>query len=422
MNRSADEALRARALKVIPNGMYGHESTRLLPALYPQFFSKAEGAYIWDADGNRYLDFMCAYGPSLLGYRDERVEAAARAQTALGDTLTGPSPLLVDLAETLVEMVDHADWAIFCKNGTDATTMAMSVARAQTGRKVVLLAAGAYHGAVPWCTPIPAGVVPEDRAHLRYYTYNDVESLEKAVTEAGDDLAAIFASPFKHDAFIDQELPDPAYARRARELCDAAGAKLIVDEVRAGFRLARGSSWTSLGVQPDLSAWGKCFANGHPISALLGNDSCRDGAGQIYATGSFWLSAVPMAAAIETLRIIRETDYLEHTVHLGNRWREGLDAAAARHGYALRQSGPVQMPQILFAEDPDFRTGYAWGEEMLKRGVYVHPWHNMFLCAAMTDADIDFALEAAEAAFAALEARQPSLEPHPVLVAMFGAH
>lgn len=421
MNRVQDAALRARALKVIPNGMYGHESVRMLPDSFPQFFSKAEGAYIWDADGNRYLDYMCAYGPSLLGYRDERVEAAARAQAALGDTLTGPSPLMVELAETLVSMVEHADWAMFCKNGTDATTMAMSSARAQTGKRVVLVAQGAYHGAAPWCTPIPAGTVAEDRAHVRTYVYNDVASLEAAVTAAGDDLAAIFASPFRHDAFIDQEAPDPAYARRARDLCDETGAMLIVDEVRAGFRLARGSSWSELGVQPDLSAWGKCFANGHPISALLGSDSCREGAGSIYATGSFWLSAVPMAAAIETLRIIRETDYIEHTVALGERLRAGLDAAAAKHGFTLRQTGPVQMPQIMFADDPDFRVGYGWAEEMLARGIYMHPWHNMFLCAAMTEADIDTTLAVADEAFAGVAARRAALEPHSILVMLAAA-
>ncbi|MCH7627429.1 MAG: aminotransferase class III-fold pyridoxal phosphate-dependent enzyme [Proteobacteria bacterium] len=418
MNRAIDQALRERALKVIPNGMYGHESVRLLPASFPQFFSKGEGAYIWDADGNRYLDFMCAYGPSLLGYRHPQVDAAARAQLEKGDTLTGPGPVMVELAETLVGMIDHADWVMFCKNGTDATTMAMSTARAQTGKRVVLVAQGAYHGAAPWCTPIPAGVVAEDRAHIRTYIYNDCASLEQAVAAAGDDLAAIFASPFRHDAFTDQELPDPAYAKLARALCDRTGAKLIVDEVRAGFRLARGSSWDALGVKPDLSAWGKCFANGHPISMLAGADSCREGAGSIYATGSFWLSAVPMAAAIETLRIIRETDYLEHSVRLGDALRAGLAEAATRHGFTLRQSGPVQMPQILFADDPDFRTGYAWVEELLVRGIYMHPWHNMFLCAAMTEGDIDMALAAADEAFAAVRARIDTLEPHPVLVAM----
>jgi glutamate-1-semialdehyde 2,1-aminomutase len=309
-----------------------------------------------------------------------------------------------------------------CKNGTDATTMAMMVARAQTGRRRILVADGAYHGAAPWCTPVPAGVVAEDRAHIRHYRYNDIASLEAAVADAGPDLAAIYAAPFKHDAFQDQALPDPAYANRARELCDETGALLIVDDVRAGFRLIRDCSWELVGVRPDLSSWGKSFANGHPISALLGADSARAGAAAIYATGSFWFSAVPMAAALETLRILRETDYLEHMVRLGTALRTGLDTVAAAHGFTLRQTGPVQMPQILFADDPDFRTGFGWATEMLREGVYVHPWHNMFLCAAMTDADIAFALEAADRAFARLARTRTTLQPHPIVQALTAAH
>ncbi len=148
----------------------------------------------------------------------------------------------------MTAMVSHADWAMFCKNGTDATPMALMVARAHTRRKTVILAKGAYHGAVPWCAPRPAGSSPEDRAHQILCDYNDVASLEAAVAQAGDDLAAIFAAPFKHDAFIDQAVPDPAYARRARELCDQTGALLVVDDVRAGFRIARDCSWSSVGV------------------------------------------------------------------------------------------------------------------------------------------------------------------------------
>lgn len=417
-----DDALRARAKQVIPNGMYGHESTRLLPPSYPQFFRRADGAYLWDYDGNRYLDFMCAYGPNLLGYAHPRVDEAARVQLDLGDTMTGPSAVMVELAETLVSMVSHADWAMFCKNGTDATTMAMTVARAQTGRRRILVAEHSYHGAAPWCTPVRAGIVVEERAFISSYTYNDTASLEAAVAAAGDDLAAVFATPFKHDSFEDQALPDPAYARRARELCDATGAKLIIDDVRAGFRLARDCSWELVGVRPDLSAWGKSFANGHPISALLGSDNCRRGAGAVYATGSFWFSAVPMAAAIETLRLIRETDYLERTIVLGDQLREGLHAAAAEHGFSLRQTGPVQMPQVLFDDDPDFRFGFAWAEEMLARGVYVHPWHNMFLCGAMDADDIDFAIDAARGAFAAVRDTHDTIQPHPLMSFVLADH
>ena len=221
----------------------------LLPDSYPQFFARGSGAHIWDVDGRKYLDFMCAYGPNLLGYAHAGIDAAYAAQLAKGDALTGPTALLVELAEAFTGMVTHADWALFCKNGTDATSMAMVTARAHTRRKVIVLAKGAYHGAAPWCVPRPIGTTKEDRANQIFCAYNDIASLEAAVAQAGDDLAAVFAAPFKHDAFVDQKEPDPAYAKRARELCDQTGALLVVDDVRAGFRVARDCSWSAIGVR-----------------------------------------------------------------------------------------------------------------------------------------------------------------------------
>lgn len=407
---SKDTALRERAMAVIPNGMYGHQSVMLLPDDYPQFFDRAQGAYLWDVDGNRYVDFMCGYGPNLFGYGHAAIDQAYVERMKQGDTMTGPGQAMVELAEALTAQVSHADWAMFCKNGTDATTMAMMIARNFTQKKTIVLAKGAYHGAAPWCTPLKNGTTPADRANQVFYTYNDVESLEAAVREAGSDLAAIFAAPIKHDAFIDQELPDPEYARRARELCDEHGALLIVDDVRAGFRLARDCSWSLVGVKPDLSTWGKAIANGHPISALLGADVARFAAATIYATGSFWFSAAPMAASLATLKLIRETDYLERTIALGERLRTGLDEVAGLHGFGLRQTGPAQLPLIMVDDDPTGAKGYFWNNALLKRGVYFHPWHNMFITSAMTDGDIDHAVEAADDAFKLLKAAGP-LEP-----------
>jgi glutamate-1-semialdehyde 2,1-aminomutase len=407
---SKDKALRERAQAVIPNGMYGHQSVMLLPDDYPQFFARAQGAYLWDVDDNRYIDFLCGYGPNLFGYAHAGIDRAYFDRARLGDTMTGPGEAMVLLAEAMTAQVSHADWAMFCKNGTDATTMAMMIARNHTKKNTIVLARGAYHGAAPWCTPVKNGVTAADRANQIFYEYNDVESLEAAVRAAGADLAAIFASPIKHDTFVDQELPDPAYARRARELCDEHGALLIVDDVRAGFRLARDCSWSLVGVKPDLSSWGKAIANGHPLSALLGADVCRFAAATIYATGSYWFSAAPMAAALATLQLIRETDYLERTIALGERLRAGLDESAGRHGFGLRQTGPAQLPLIMFEDDPTSAKSYFWNNALLKRGVYFHPWHNMFICAAMTEADIDQALEAADEAFAALGQAGP-LEP-----------
>jgi glutamate-1-semialdehyde 2,1-aminomutase len=172
--------------------------------------------------------------------------------------------------------------------------------------------------------------------------------------------------------------------------------------VRAGFRLHPGGSWETVGVRPDLSAWSKAIANGHALAAVTGTDAWREAASRIFVTGSFWCTAVPMAAAVATLDRLEELDAIPHMERLGQRLRAGLDALAARHGIGLRQSGPVQMPLFLFEEDPEFRKGFAFCRAALEPGAYLHPRHNMFLCAAHTEADMDRVLEAAEAGFRAI--------------------
>lgn len=415
---ASDRALRERAAEVIPGGMYGHQSVAMMPEDFPQFFVRAEGTRITDADGNEYIDFLCGYGPNLLGYGHPDIARVVAEQQARIDTATGPSPLIVDLAETMVRMISHADWAMFCKNGSDATTMALMCARAYRGRRKVLVARNAYHGSMPWCTPRPAGVVAEDRAHLIYFDYNDPQALTEAARQAGDDLAGIFAAPFRHDTFADQSLPDAEYATTARRLADEQDALLIVDDVRAGFRVGRDCSWESVGVRPDLSCWGKVLGNGQPISALLGNDRARLAARSIFATGSYWFSAVPMAAALETLRLVRETDYLEHMTDIGTRFRDGLGAQARDFGFALRQTGPVTLPMVLFEDDHDFRLGYGFCRAAMKQGVYFSPYHNMFTNAAMTLQDIAQTLDATGAAFEHLKRNRDSLKPNAAVAAL----
>jgi glutamate-1-semialdehyde 2,1-aminomutase len=406
--QTADAALRARAALVVPGGMWGHLNAARLPEGYPQFFASAEGCRIRDVDGREYIDFMCSWGPVLLGHRHPQVEAAAQAQAERGDCLNGPGEVMVDLAEDFVALVPHADWAMFQKNGGDATTACVTIARAGTSRRKVLVARGAYHGALPWCSPSVAGVTSEDRAHLVHFDYNDVASLHAAVTEAGGDLAAILVTAFRHDYGRDLELPTAEFATAARAACDAAGAALIIDEVRAGLRIDIRGSWEALDVRPDLSAWSKAIANGHALAAVAGNDRFREAATKVFVTGSFWCGAVAMAAARATLRIARETDVPGHINAMGLRLRAGLAALAEAHGIAIRQSGPPQMPSMLFDADPDVRKGRAFCSAALRHGAFFHPQHNMFLSAAHRAEDIDEALEAAEQGFRAvleLEAR-----------------
>lgn len=402
---SGDAALRERAARVIPGGLWGHMRVQGLPVGYPQFFTRAEGCRLWDADGREFIDFMCSWGPIVLGHQDAEVEAAAAAQRRAGDTMNGPAPVLVELAETFTAMVAHADWVLFAKNGTDATTVCVTTARAATGRRKLLVARGAYHGAAPWCTPNPAGVTPEDRTHLLHFRYNDIASLEQAAAEAGDDLAAVLVSPFRHDYGVDQELPQPGFARAARALCDRSGAALILDEVRAGARIDLAGSWEPLGVRPDLAAWSKAIANGHALAAVTGTDRFREAASSIFVTGSFWCGAVAMAAALATLRKLRAVDGIAHMQAMGLRLRDGLARQAAAHGFRIRQSGPPQMPMLLFDDDPEAALGSAFCALALQQGVYLHPKHNMFLGVAHRPQDIDQALDATDRAFAALARR-----------------
>lgn len=398
-----DSALRRRARRVIPGGMWGHMNAANLPEGYPQFFARAEGCRLWDVDGNEYVDFMCSYGPVVLGHHHPEVEEAARRQEALGDCMNGPAEVMVELAERVVEMIAHADWVQFQKNGTDATTVCVMLARAGTGRRKILVARGAYHGAAPWCTPSLAGVTAEDRAHLIHFEYNDTASLDAAATQAGDDLAGIIVSAFRHDVGRDQELPTHAFARRCREICNRTGAALIVDDVRAGFRLNLAGSWENVGVRPDLSAWSKSIANGRALAAVTGNDRFRDAATKIFTTGSFWCEAVPMAAAVATLDVLKRDAAPARMEKTGTMLREGLDSLSRKHGVPIRQTGPVQMPLVLFEDDAENRKGRAFCGAALRAGAYFHPRHNMFLSAAHTEADIGRALEAAEAGFTAVE-------------------
>ena len=397
-----DVGLRARAAAVIPGGMYGHMSTRLLPPGYPQFMRSAQGARIVDVDDREYVDLMCSYGPVIVGHRNPEVERAVAAQAAAGDCLNGPTERMVELAEKLVATVHHADWAMFAKNGTDATTLCCTIARAATGRRKILVASGAYHGASPWFTPIPAGTTPEDRVNFVPYQYNDLASVRAAADPVAGDLAAVLTSPFKHDAGIDQEMVDPAFAEGLRALCDESGAALILDDVRCGFRLHHGGSWEPIGVAPDLSAWSKAIANGYALAAVLGGERYREAAASIFATGSFWFSSIAMAASLATIDVLEREAAVPHMVRMGTALREGIGAQAARCGFDIRQTGPVQMPFLSFVGDRDHAIAGRFCELALYHGVYLHPRHNWFISAAMTDLDLSMALDGTDKAFSEL--------------------
>ena len=401
-----DLQLRARAQRAFPAGVYGHMKSAHLSPAHPQFFARADGGRLWDVDGNEYIDFMCGYGTNLLGYNHPKVDEAARRQQALADCTTAPSPLMLELAETFTDIVAHADWTMFAKNGSDATTICVMTARAQTGRHTILVADGAYHGADAWCrTPGVVGVTDGDCANKLSFTYNDIESLNAAVDQAGEDLAAIIVTPYKHDVIAgeDQQWPTQAFAQTVRTLCDQKGAALILDDVRCAFRFSTGSTWETIDVLPDLCAMSKSVANGYALSVVTGNDMYRQGASQIVTTGSFWFASVAFAASLATIAAIEEEGVIDTIASSGELLRNGLNELASSYNVTLRQTGPVQMPLILIDDDPTWEKNKFFCHQAVLRGVYLNPWHNMFVCAAHDQDTIQEALNRMAGAFETLK-------------------
>lgn len=394
------DALLHRARQVVPNAMYGHQDARGLWPGAPQFVSRTAGSRIWDADGHEYIDLLCSWGPIIHGYQHPRIEAAVDRQRKICDTANGPSEHFVALAEKLVDLVEHADWAMFAKNGSDVTTLCLTIARAHTGKGTILVEQGTYHGALPWCNPDKTGVLPSDRAGLAYYAYNDLASVERLVAEHSGDLAGIIVAPFRHDpAGSDLELVDPAFAAGLRRICDENGAVLILDEVRTGLRMSLGGSWEQYGVRPDLSSWSKAIGNGYPVAAVLGAEWLREAAGSFFVTGTFWFSAVPMVAALTSLTMLEEDDGVAQMFARGDQLVSGLRAQAASHSLPVTITGPVTMPYMSFVGETNHELTLAWSAECAARGVYVHPKHNWFMSTALTETDVDTVLQATDGAF-----------------------
>ena len=293
----------ARATKVIPSGVYGHlgpaEGCFIPIEAYPLFSDHAQGSYFWDVDGNRFIDYMCAYGPNVLGYNDPDVDEAARKQMERGNCTTSPSTVMIDFAELLVDTVNTADWAFFAKNGNDVTTMAVMTARAYTHKKKIIFFKGYYHGIAPWTQKIDyAGILEEDVCNNIYVDWNNIEQLEEVFEKYRGDIAAVIGQPYMHGNFADNEFPKEGFWQRVRELCNEQDAVLIIDDVRAGFRMDIAGSDHYFGFEADLICFCKALANGYNVSALCGKDFLKNTVSGLSYTGSYWMSAVPFAAGI----------------------------------------------------------------------------------------------------------------------------
>lgn len=399
----------ARAVKVIPGGVPGHlgpsEGCFIPRSAYPLFSERAEGTRFWDVDGNEYIDYMCGYGPNVLGYGDADVAAAAQDQARKEDVVSLPSTTMIDLAEMLMDTVASADWAFFAKNGGDTTTLAIMTARAATGRRRIVFIEGYYHGVAPWTQKLDyPGVLDTDVQGNIEVPWNDIEAMRRVFTEHRGEIAALIAQPYKHGNFFDNALPAQGYWQAVRRLCDEHGVVLIVDDVRAGWRLDLAGSDHFYGFEADLICFCKAIANGYNMSALCGKDSLREAVSSITYTGSYWMSAVPFAAGIATIEKLKAIDGPALFRELGTTLTTGLTEVAASHGRTLVASGEPALFYLRLADDESLMLHQRWIAECVQRGAFFSSHHNHFINAALTSADITRTLEIADEAFRAIEA------------------
>ncbi len=402
MNVSKSQELYQRARSVIPKGVSGHYGYAVTEDT-PVFFESSAGSRFTDIDGNDYIDWMCAYGPMILGYNHPAVEEAAAKQMLSGNTVSLAAPVLVELAEELVGMVTGAEWALFGKNGADGTTLAVMVARAATGRKYVVKVDGGYHGAASWMqTPGNPGTVTEDHDLVLSVPWNDADALKKVIAAHEGEIACFMSSPYHHPVFEDNVEPADGYWSSVEAMCRTAGIVLIADDVRSGFRIDLAGSHVAYGFQPDLMCFGKALGNGHPIAALLGTEALRQAATDTFYTGTQFFNAAPMAAALATIRELQRIDGANLITDTGRKLNAGLVDVASSRGYELRVTGVPGMPYYRLISEQGFSLHSRWIAECVKRGAYLLNYHNNFVSTAHDDEDLDQTWRIADDAFAAL--------------------
>ncbi|MBO5395905.1 MAG: aminotransferase class III-fold pyridoxal phosphate-dependent enzyme [Clostridia bacterium] len=399
-----------RAVKVVPSGVYGHlgpaEGNFMPVTSFPLMGDRAQGSYFWDVDGNRFIDYMCAYGPNVLGYNDPDVDAAAMEQLKKGNCMTSPSYKMVEFAELLVDTVACADWAFFAKNGNDVTTAAIMTARAATHRKKIVFVNGYYHGVSPWTQKIDyPGIIPEDVANNLYIDWNDFDQLQKVFDDNKGEIAAFISTPYMHGNYLDNSLPADGYWKKVRELCTANGTVLIVDDVRCGFRLDLAGSDHYYGFEADLICFCKALANGYNVSALCGKDSLKNAVSSLSYTGSYWLSAVPFAAGIACINKMKALDTPKMFRELGLKLTDGLKEVATANGFNMVVSGEPSLFYLRLADDDSLFIHQDWIQECVKRGIFFAGHHNHFINASLTEEDIKYTLDVADEAFKAIRAK-----------------
>lgn len=425
---SQSEQLFTRAARHIPGGV--NSPVRAFKAVggTPVFIERAEGAYLYDCDGNRYIDYVLSWGPMIMGHNHPEVREAVQRQAEKGLSYGAPTELEVELAAAICALVPNMDLVRMVNSGTEATMSAIRLARGYTGRDLIVKFEGCYHGhcdsllikagsgALTLGVPSSPGVPAALAQYTLTLTYNDVEGLRAAFAEHGARIAGLIVEPVTGN--MNCVLPCPEFLSALREVCTESGAVLILDEVMTGFRFGTHGAQGHFGVQADLTCLGKVVGGGLPVGAFGGKGEIMQQIaplGPVYQAGTLSGNPIAMAAGLATLEIISRPGFYAPLLARTRALCAGLQAAADKAGvpFTTNHAGTmfggfftaaqrvVNYADVMACDTDRFARFF---HHMLDRGVYLAPasYEAGFMSSAHTDADIEQTVDAAAAAFAAL--------------------
>ena len=394
--------LKARAERLIPSctQTFSKGPTQFVQGAAPVFLARGEGSHVWDVDGNEYIDYPMALGAIILGHNEPAVTDAVTRQIAEGTSFSLAHPLEVEVAEVLVDLIPCAEMVRFGKNGSDATSGAVRLARAYTERDII--ACCGYHGWQDWyigTTTRSKGVPQAVRDLTVPFEYNDIESLERIFARHRGRVAAVIMEP------VGVLEPRPGFLQAVQTLARAEGALLIFDEVLSGFRFALGGAQEYFGVTPDLACFGKAMANGYPISAVVGPRALMELFDEVFFSFTYGGDTVALAATVATISEMRKNNVIGHLWAQGQKLKDGFNVLAQEFGLGRHAECVGLAPRTVLTFRDDGANGALvlkslFQQECLRRGVLFSGGQN--LCYRHSDADVEQTLRVYRAAFAVL--------------------
>ncbi|MCG8483990.1 MAG: aminotransferase class III-fold pyridoxal phosphate-dependent enzyme [Clostridia bacterium] len=400
LNLEKSKDLFESAKKVIPGGLMGVRNPNFyIPNEYPMFLEKGYEGHLVDVDGNDYIDMLCAYGPIILGYNESEINQAVIEQMEKGFCFTLCQEVQKKLHEKLAELIPSAEMSILTKSGSDATSVAIRIARGYTGKKKILRCG--YHGWHDWCVEPGGGVPQEIKALTIEFPYGNLDALEEILKENDGEVAGIIITPILHSRSQRVTEPVPGYLQGVRELADKYKAILIFDEIRTGFRMSLGGAQQYYGVTPDLSAFGKALANGYPISACVGKAEIMEIAKKdVYISSTFFPNSLEMVAALKCIDILERDNVLDKVWEKGKLFEIKLDKILKSSGVPVSLAGIAPMPYILFDKVDNYhqeRTELFF-TQTIRRKILLAPYHHWYIAHRHTNEDLDYILNAFEEA------------------------